>query len=254
MNAMNEGYVDLHTHILPEMDDGAVSAQETESMLKMLVNQSVAIVCLTPHFYPYRETVESFAERRQKSFARLKPLAEGVGANVVLASETFLNDYLFHAEDISPLCIKDGQGRFYLLTELPSGSKLTEHTAARISRLIDTYSVTPVLAHIERYPKLFKNKRQLNCLIDMGCLLQINLDSLNKDFFLRSRILRYIENGLVHVVGTDAHHVQTRTPEYSKGIRVIEKSLGSGAVDRLNKNAREIISGCLIEEVQGHAS
>lgn len=254
MNAMNEGYVDFHTHILPQLDDGAASEQESMSMLKMLADQGVETVCLTPHFYPYRETVESFVARRQKSFAQLKPLAEGTGISVVLASETFLNDYLFHAEDISPLCMKNREGRSYLLTELPLDSGFTEHTLAKISKLIDTYSVTPVLAHIERCSNLLKNKGQVNRLIDMGCMMQINLEALDKNFFLRSRILRYIENGMVHVVGTDAHHMQTRAPEYSKGIRVIQKSLGNAAVDRLNSNARQIVSGCLIREVKEHAS
>jgi protein-tyrosine phosphatase len=254
MNNMIEGYVDFHTHILPQMDDGATSVQESESMLRSLANQGVEAVCLTPHFYPYRESIESFVERREKSFAQLEPLAEEAGVSVVPASETFLHDYLFHAEDISPLCVKDNEGNSYLLTELPVDSELTGHTEARILRLIDTYCVTPVLAHIERCPKLFKDKRQMNRLMDMGCLMQINLESLDKDFFLRSRILRYIENGMVHVVGTDAHHMQTRAPEYSKGIHTIQKFLGSAAVDRLNGNARQILSVCRIREVKGHAS
>lgn len=243
---MNKGMVDFHTHILPEMDDGAKDLSESKKMLEMLVRQGVDTICLTPHYYSYKENLKSFLERRQKSFAALEPYAKELGVHVAIASETFFSDYLFHLEDIEPLCMKDSSGRRYLLTELPFSSSFSERTLDRLSRLIDTYSVCPVLAHIERYPKLINHKNLIDSLIDMGCLMQINLSAFQRGFFLKRRLLGYIRNERIHVVGTDAHNMQKRSPRYLDGIMTIQKKLDGGAVDRISHNAYQIVSGSLL--------
>lgn len=248
MNVTNEEMVDFHTHILPGMDDGAKDAEESKKMLQMLVQQGVHTVCLTPHFYPYKETLEAFLNRREQAFSQIQPYAAEMGLRFVLASETFFNDYLFHSEDISPLCMKGSAGRSYLLTEMPFDSHFSDHTVSRISKLIDIYGVNPVLAHIERYPKLVNNKKLIDRLIDMGCLMQINLSVFEKGFFLKKRILSYIAKNMVHVVGTDSHNTEKRPPKYSEGISVIQKSLGEDAVNQLSRNAQQITAGCFILE------
>ena len=245
---MSEELVDFHTHILPGMDDGAKDAAESKNMLERLVQQGVHTVCLTPHFYPYKETQDTFLKRREQAFSQIRPFAAEVGVRFALASETFFNDYLFHSEDISPLCMKDNDGQNYLLTELPFDSSFSEHTVKRLSRLIDTYCVYPVLAHIERYPKLVNDKKLINRLIDMGCLMQINLSAFGRGYFLKKRLLGYIAKNMVHVVGTDAHNTDKRPPEYSAGISIIQESLGDDAVLQLSRNAQQIVAGCFIQE------
>ena len=246
MSDMNEDLADFHTHILPGMDDGAKDPEESKRMLEALKQQDVHTVCLTPHFYPYKETQETFLERRQEAFSRIQPYAGENGIRLVLASETFFNDYLFRSEDILPLCMKDGEGKYYLLTEMPFDSTFSDRTVNRISKLMDTYSITPVLAHIERYPTLVNDKKLINRLIDLGCLMQINLSAFQKGFLLKTKLLRYIRENMVHVVGTDAHNTGKRPPEYSAGISVIRKSLGEDAVLQLSRNAQQIVAGCLI--------
>lgn len=248
MNAMSKELVDFHIHILPGMDDGAKNSEESKKMLEMLVRQDVHTVCLTPHFYPYKETQDTFLKRREQAFSQIRPFAEEMGVHFVLASETFFNDYLFHSEDITPLCMKGNDGQNYLLTEMPFDSSFSEHTVKRLSRLIDTYSVNPVLAHIERYPKLVNDKKLIGRLIDMGCLMQINLSAFGRGYFMKKRLLGYIAENMVHVVGTDAHNVEKRPPEYSEGVSVIQKALGEDSVRQLSRNAQQIVAGCQIQE------
>ena len=243
---MNDGMVDFHTHILPGMDDGAKDVEESKKMLEALCQQNVHTVCLTPHFYPYKEDQELFLQRRQTAFSQIQPFAAEMGIRLALASETFFNDYLFRSEDILPLCMKDGEGRYYLLTEMPFQSSFSDRTANRISKLMDTYSITPVLAHIERYPNLVNDKNLINRLIDMGCLMQINLTAFGRGYFLKKRLLGYIRKNMVHVVGTDAHNTQKRPPNYSEGISIIQKALGKDSVQQLSQNAQQIVAGCLI--------
>ena len=65
-------WIDFHTHILPGMDDGAETVQQSIKMLRMLRKQGVDRVALTPHFYAHRESVDSFLDRRQTAFEQLQ--------------------------------------------------------------------------------------------------------------------------------------------------------------------------------------
>lgn len=256
MNAMNEprGFVDFHTHLLPQMDDGAKDVRESERMLDLLRGQGVATVFLTPHFYPYRESLYAFVERRSRSFSRIRAYARQAGVNLALASETYLQDYLFNYGDLSELCLQGKDGRLYLLTELPFDTGVSKGTAGRLSRLIGTCGVVPVLAHIERYPGLFRAPALIDRLIGLGCLMQVNLGSLSHGYFRRKRILRYLRDGKVHVVGTDAHNTDSRAPRYSGGMAVIERKLGREFCIRLTRDAEEMGSGRLFRADQKEGS
>ncbi|NLJ32207.1 MAG: hypothetical protein GX424_11490 [Clostridiales bacterium] len=240
-------YVDFHTHILPEMDDGAKDLSESLEMLRLLREQGVGAVCLTPHFYPYREGPEDFLERRQRSFSLLLPRARELGVRLVPASETFFTDTVLNLPDLSALCMRDAQGRRYLLTELPFSSSFSARTLDRISRLMGVHGVVPVLAHIERYPKLFSDAGKIDELIEMGCLMQMNLEALDGGFFQKRKALRYIRDNMIHVVGTDSHNTRTRPPAYLPGITAVERALGKEAAAQLSANARQIISGSLAD-------
>ena len=241
MNVMlkEQKYIDCHTHILPGMDDGPKTLQESVLMLQSLSSQGVHTVWLTPHFYPYKENLENFLSRREKAYSILKPDADKLGVEVLPASETFLSDYIFNAPNVSKLCI----GGKYLLTELPFTSNLSQQIIDRINRLIVSYSVVPILAHVERYPKLIKNVDLLDELIDMGCLAQINLSSLEDGIIKPKQLLRYITMDLVNLIGTDCHNTESRSPKYSDGISIIEKQLGSEYAEQLMDNARQIMCG-----------
>lgn len=231
---------DCHTHILPGMDDGAPDERISEKMLQSLSAQGVHTVVLTPHFYSYKETVADFLLRREAAFNLLKPYGLNQGVTLITASETYLTDYIFNNEDISALCINSGR---FLLTELPFSTSFSDNTFKRIYKLIDLYNVVPVVAHIERYAPLLKDEGILNTLIDMGCLAQMNLSSLFNGYFQKKKLLRYIENNLIQVVGTDCHNLTNRPPLYAQGMDIIEKKLGSEYAKLLHDNARQIMQG-----------
>lgn len=247
MNDMNEfcGFVDFHTHILPKMDDGAKDLSESRQMLDMLRIQGVGVVCLTPHFYSYKESLELFLARRKRSFSMISSFQNEMGIRFVLASETFFTDYIFNLEDISELCIKGEREARYLLIEFPFESSFSGRTIDRISRLINTFNVVPVFAHIERYAKLFHNPQLIGELIDLGCLMQTNVSALTHGLFQKKRILKYIDNNMIQVIGTDAHNTSTRPPKYTQGIDTIRKALGENAVRQLMENANQIVSGSI---------
>lgn len=238
MNNM-QGFVDCHTHILPGMDDGPATVNESIEMVETLCSQGVNAIWLTPHFYPFKESIDSFLDRRDKSLSRFIQNFSIPNVNLIVASETYFSDYIFNISDITPLCIGNSK---YILTELPFASSFAQRTFDRIGRFISNYGVVPIFAHIERYPKLLKHVAYVDELIDMGCLMQINLSALGESFFQQRKLLTYIERNLVHVVGTDCHNLESRPPHYLHGISIIEKKLGIDYVEQLMENTRRIVN------------
>lgn len=220
------------------MDDGSQNLEESAAMLESLKRQGVGFVFLTPHFYADRETIDDFLKRREDSMQKLIPVAEKEGIHVYPACEMHFSDYIFNCANLSPLCINTTK---YLLTELPLSCSFSERTIEKLSRLQASYNVIPVLAHIERYPGLMRNRSNLSRLIDLGCKAQINLNSLKRGFWRRRTLLHFIEDGLVQFVGTDCHNMTSRPPVYTSGIKMIEKKAGADYVDLLMENAYRII-------------
>ena len=238
-------YTDIHTHILPGIDDGASDLSVSEQMLKSLKGQGVGQVVLTPHFISNRESPEDFLRRRKTAYEKLYPAAKQLGVRIKPACELHFSDYVFNCKDFSPLCIS---GR-YLLTEMPWSCDFSQLTFDRISRLISDENVIPILAHIERYDRLVHDRDCLERLIDLGCLVQINLDTLaDSKFRLRKILLNYLRDGLVHVVGTDCHNMDTRPPRYLDGIHVIEQKIGFQCVQRIVQNSNGIFNYPRIEK------
>ena len=107
--------IDLHAHILPQMDDGSQSPAETAALLDLLGLQGVRTVAATPHFYPFRETPDAFLRRRQASAAQMLPATENQ-PKVLLGAEVAYFSGISRCEEIIPLQIADTK---LLLIEMP---------------------------------------------------------------------------------------------------------------------------------------
>jgi protein-tyrosine phosphatase len=230
--------IDLHTHILPNIDDGAGSVEEAIAMTEMLLQQGVRLAVFTPHFDPTHLALSEFVKRRKASWTLMSesklPLLPG--------SETRLHDYLFHYPDLSELCIAQSN---YLLLELPFEKK-KERLFEAIDRLMNFYLITPVIAHIERYSMM--NDKSIQKLIDMGCVIQLNTSSL-MDKNLKKKAFHYLKKGFIDVIASDCHNTTTRVPNIQKGYEIIEQKYSSEYSHRLLDNSECIIRGGEIKRV-----
>ena len=165
---------DLHTHILPHMDDGA---RDVETSLAMLVEQraqGVQRLALTPHFYREEERYERFLIRRQKSWERLRLAMEQSGERfpeLVLGAEVAWVPGIHCWDELEQLCI--GASR-HLLLELPD-SPWRSSMIDQIYDMMDSSGVIPVLAHLERY---FTTQKPdyIRELLHMGVSVQISAE------------------------------------------------------------------------------
>ena len=222
--------IDVHTHILAGVDDGPTDIEISCLMLRCLAEQNVGYVGLTPHYYHYEQPLEDFLSNRDAAIDLIRPFADELGILLLPGSETYLTDDILNERDIKSLCIK---GTRLLVTEMPFSCAFTKKDLFLLERFIGNYGIIPILAHIERYPPLMNSEKLVNSLMEMGCLTQINLSSLSDvKRSTQKKIMRFITKGYVHFIGTDCHHMDYRSPEYSKYIGLLEKKLGSGFVEQ----------------------
>jgi protein-tyrosine phosphatase len=226
--------IDLHTHILPEMDDGAGSADEALRMTEALYRQKVEIAVCTPHFDPTRISLKEFLEKRERALSLLE------ASRIILRTgcEVSLHDYLFHYPDITALCIENTD---YLLVELPYAGKWEEKVYGMLEQLIHYYNLIPIIAHIERY-RAARKRKTIKRLREMGCLLQLNTSFILDGKGWR-RAARLLKRGFIDVVASDCHNMDTRPPVMKAAYDRISEKLGRDCCDKLMENARNIADG-----------
>ena len=219
---------DFHSHVLPKMDDGSKSTEESLEMLKALSEQGVNKVIATPHYYANDESVEDFLKRREASFERLKLLLTSEMPEILLGAEIRFYEGISRLSDLKALCI---QNTNLLLLEMQM-DKWTEYTLRELIEISNNRGITLVLAHVERYMK-FQQKGVVERLLANGVLMQINADFVC-NIFTRSKAIKMLKKQKVHLLGSDCHNMSDRPPKIGEALRIIGKKLGEGYDDYAN--------------------
>lgn len=228
----------MHTHILAEIDDGSPDVNLSKEFVEILKGQGVTHIALTPHFYSFKKCLHDFISDRENAYNELSAL-NIQNVSFTLGSEVYLTESLFKYKDLSALCYGN---TYNMLTELPYDRGFDKSTYEMINMLIRQYKIIPVLAHIERYPSLFKNIDYIKDLCNKGVKMQINTTSLLQ-FGTSSKIIKLIKNNFVHALGTDTHSF-AKGLDYEKGANVIIKKAGSEYLDEICEASLKIL-GCI---------
>ncbi len=238
-SAAEAGRVDFHTHILPQMDDGSRSSEESVQMVRTLAEAGVGYVVLTPHFYADSDNPQRFLQRRSASFAKLREAVasagEGISVRFFLGAEIEYFEGIAGMEDFSPFYLGDSK---CLLLEMPMG-RWTSHVVEDILALQNRGDCRVILAHVERY--LFDQKKDtVHMLLQNGVVMQSNAE-----FFLNRRTagkaIRYLQKGYIHLLGSDCHNLTTRSPNISAACDVVEKKTGADLVRECMAHARHLL-------------
>ena len=229
---------DMHTHILPGVDDGARNIDESLTLINRLSCAGITDICLTPHYYTHRESLTDFLKRRTTAFHELSSYVSD-DVNLHLGAEVYVTKYLFSNEDdLKKVCYN---GTSYMLTEFPYSSHFEGESMVYINKLINNYGIKPVLAHVERYPYLLKHINVIEELIDMGMLIQTNACSFT-EFSLKLKLTKLIKNGYIHLVGSDAHSLNRNTPDaYNNLNDHIIKKLNTSVISDINNTSANIL-------------
>ena len=210
-------YIDFHTHILPNVDDGARSITQSLLTLKEEQEQGVETVVLTPHYFPDKDNLEEFLNRVNKSYYELKEevLKEKIDINIILGAEVRISMELLEM-DLAPLCIGETN---YILIEFSLGHyhSWTKYVLSGIG----SRGYIPIIAHAERYLHLPDD--EIEEFIKLGAIIQVNIGSLFEDKQTKKIIKKLIRNNQIHIWGTDTHANDSRPVNIKKGLEYLEK-------------------------------
>jgi len=223
---------DIHSHILQNIDDGAVCIQQALKLLHMQQSDGVSKVMLTPHCNVNMIDIEKFIDKRACEYQKLMEHAKGFQIEISLGAEVMFSPQLLDI-DLAPLCYS---GTKNILIELP-WSNLPPLLAEVLSQ-IKLSGYTPVLAHVERYRYLMRNLDLLKKLVRAGIYTHVNAESI---IYNRKIALNLIKGDLAHMVASDAHSVDIRPPLLGKAMGIIRKKLGQNTAEMLIRNANAIV-------------
>ena len=200
------GMIDIHCHILPQMDDGARDVAQAGAMMAAQRACGVDAMYLTPHFYPDETPLEDFLSARSSAWDALCDAMNPRDlSSVRLGAEVRYCQSLLSL-DVEKVTLGGGS---YLLLELP-GQRYPAYIK-RITEALLEKGLTPILAHVERYAYFREDPDLLKGLIDLGALAQVSaqalLDKRDKHFSLAC-----LQHGLAQIVATDAHDLTNRKP------------------------------------------
>ena len=231
--------IDIHSHFVWGLDDGASSIDDSIAMLRAAAEDGITDIVATPHsnaqytFQPdlLRNHVQELAARSD-------------GRPVI----HYGCEFQVTIDNVAPLLqcpfaftINGGP---YLLLEFPD-YHIGKHTEAILRQLLDA-GIVPIVAHPERNPFLMRDLDRLESWIEVGCLAQVTALSITGGFGgpPRTAALRLLDRGLVHVVASDAHDPGYRPPTLSAASNALRARLGEETANLLfTENPRAIVQG-----------
>lgn len=209
--------IDIHSHILPDIDDGSKSMENTINMLKLTEKDGVETIVATPHFYKgyYETSYKDVVELVDK--VRRSARQENICVNIVSAQEVFLDRNT--VENFKSGKIGCIEGTDYMLVELPMMNLPKD--ALDIIYELEVQGVRPILAHPERYKYIMDMPFKINEFMDEKCLLQINTGSILGIFGKRVKKTAelIIRSGACSFIASDAHSTGGRCPGISKALK-----------------------------------
>ncbi len=235
---------DMHSHILPEFDDGAKSVDASLMLINSLKKQGIKNICLTPHFYTNQLSYSDFVAERKEAFEKFKPfIPEDI--NIVLGTEVYVTHYIFNNPDLSQITY--GNSR-YILTEFAYDSSFEGNSMDCILRFMENYGLIPVIPHVERYSALLDNPSIISELKDMGVIIQTNISNYTKKAptFRRRKMLKMINKGYIDILGSDAHSLNHNTPEvFSEAMECISSKCGVNVLEEMMQKSAVIFNSAL---------
>ncbi|MCD8326347.1 MAG: capsular polysaccharide biosynthesis protein [Lachnospiraceae bacterium] len=229
--------IDIHSHILPGMDDGSKSTEESAELLKSSAAQGVRVMAATSHFYARQNSPEEFLKRRLQAAKRLKTVLTPDMPKVLLGAEVQYFTGISRAEGMEDLRL---MGTRVFLLEMPF-SRWTKYMVSEVTELQSRDNMQVVLAHVERYLD-FGNMDFVRDLMDKEVLIQSNAS-----FFLehrsRRKALRMLKDGEIHLLGSDCHSLDHRPQRLGEAREVIEDRLGKAAIDKMRHLSYRLVEG-----------
>ncbi len=214
--------IDIHSHILPNIDDGSKSEEITLEMLRAAVKDGTKEIIATPHFCRgYGDTEYKKVKELVKEVQELADEA-GIDIKIYHGQEVYYSERMLEDYDNGLIgTINDSR---YMLFELPMTSKLDEDIFNVLYEM-QLKGIVLILAHPERYKFIIEKPSTINRFIDEGILFQLNSGSIEGKFGekIKKTASILLENGIYNFIGSDAHNTTSRRTGILEGSKLAKE-------------------------------
>ena len=223
--------IDFHTHIIPNIDDGSRSIEETFNLIQEAKEVGFEGIVLTSHYIEnYYETDVPERDIWVKAISdNLKN--KGIETNLYLGNEIYMSDNMMNlliegkASTINNSC--------YVLFEMPLNAEPMNMYDVIYS--LQENKLIPILAHPERYSFIQKEPELVYDLIDKGVLMQANYGSILGQYGEKAKIIveKFLENNMIHFLGSDVHRQNSIYKKIPQALNIIEEIIGKAKLQQL---------------------
>lgn len=223
--------IDIHTHILPNIDDGSRSIEETFNLIKEAQNVGFDAIVLTSHY------MEGYYETDQKEReVWIKAICQNLDAKNINI-DLYSGNEIYMTENIIKL-LEEGKASTinntsYVLFEMPLNAE--PFNLYNIIYKMQQCKVVPILAHPERYAFIQKEPELVYDLIKRGVLMQANYGSIIGQYGKKAQMIlnKFLENNMIHFLGTDVHRQNTIYPKIPFILEKLEQIIGKQKLEEL---------------------
>ena len=214
MKKSNIKTIDFHSHILPGADHGSDRIETSVAQLELMVKANVNIAVSTTHFYPHKDTVEAFLDRRARAAEQLAA-AKSDRIKVALGAEVYCIAGLEKLVGLEKLTVK---GTNTMLLEMPTGY-WNSNVIDTVLELDSRFDL--ILAHIDRY-----STSEVNKLLEMGVRVQVNAGNILRNPN-KQRLKDWLSEGAVWALGSDIHNADKKAVKnFQKAQKLMKYDIG----------------------------
>lgn len=233
-------YIDIHSHIIPGVDDGAHDMETSMRMLQLAADDGISEIILTPHNKPGHRPMDFSKLALKVEDMRSWLLGKKIGIKLYIGNEIYYrSDLVSEMENGHAVTLA---GSRYVLVEFNPSDYYDHIRNGLYTLLMNGYY--PILAHAERYREIRAKKSGMSDLREMGCYIQVNAGSVMGKFGFDTRQYsrKLLKQELVHFIATDAHDVGKRAPHLSACADYMIKKYGEDyAAQLLYDNPSSVI-------------
>ena len=243
--------IDIHTHILPNIDDGSRSIEETFNLIREAQNVGFEAIVSTSHYMEgYYET--NAPEREVWVNAIYENLqAKNINMQLYLGNEIYFSENIINLlEDGKASTINDTS---YVLFEMPLNAE--PMNLYDIIYQMQQYKIVPILAHPERYSFVQKEPELVYDLIQKGVLMQANFGSIIGQYGNKAQrtVKRFYESDMIHLLGSDVHRQNTIYPKIPQILSELNELIGEERLKELTTiNPRLVLQNKRIDIREPH--
>ncbi len=209
---LNNKYIDIHSHVLWGLDDGAGTLGESVELCEIAAQSGTSHLFLTPHLMYWESAEELFDERNMK-FDRLEEIIaeENIGLKLCKGFEILCDDDIFNIKYFNPYTLNDTR---YILIEFDF-FKTSLDDVVSWTEYLKSYGLVPIIAHPERYEFLLFDRKGVDLLSEKGNLFQLNSGSAAGMFGeeVQNFAEEMIKYGYADFIGSDAHDLRMRNTD-----------------------------------------